>query len=122
MATDVVLTRFSTAQATEALDERTIQVDAVPEQGAVWWYGEPYVVRSVSDDDPPRVEIVLDGERLLRHAARVPPGFTLHVHRPAGLELWDAVVLNVEGGVSGYGRDPGDGDAAAGLALKDAGL
>ena len=97
-------------------------MDTVPTEGEAWWYGDPYTVRSVSGGPVPRVEAVLDAERLLRFGGRLPDGFALAVRRPAMLGLWDAVVLNVEGGVAGYGRDPGDGDAAAEAALADAGL
>lgn len=122
MGTEIVLARYAAASDAEPVDVRAARVDILPAVGGPWWYGDPYSVRSVSDDAMPRVEAVLDAERLLRFGARVPDGFVLSVRRPAALGLWDAVVLNVEGGVAGYGRDPGDGDAAAEAALRDAGL
>ena len=122
MPTEIVLARYAASSDREPVDVRAGRVDVLPAAGETWWYGDPYSVRSVSDDPVPRVEAVLDAERLLRFGARLPDGFALSVRRPASLGLWDAVVLNVEGGVAGYGRDPDDGDAAAEVALRDAGL
>lgn len=122
MSTAIVVARFAAAESSEPVDERTLNVDRVPAPGDAWWYGDPYRVRAVTEGAVPRVEIVFDVARRLRFGSRVPDGFLLSVRRPAALREWDAVVLNVEGGVSGYGRDPDDGDAAAEAALRDAGL
>ncbi|MGI9539970.1 MAG: hypothetical protein ACR2N6_07465 [Miltoncostaeaceae bacterium] len=122
MTTEILLARFASAAAAVPVDERAVRVDRVPAVGEAWWHGDPYAVRAVSADPVPRVEAVFDVVRRLGFDERVPDGFLLTVRRPAGLGEWDAVVLNVEGGVSGYGRDPDDGDAAAEAALHDAGL
>lgn len=122
MGTPIILVRFAAEDSPEAVDERALEVDRVPAPGEAWWYGDPYRVRAVTEGPVPRVEIVFDVARRMRFGSRVPDGFLLTVRRPATVQAWDAVVLNVEGGVSGYGRDPDDGDAAAEAALRDAGL
>ncbi len=122
MPVTVLLARYAAPDATEAFDDREVGLDALPATGDVLWLNQPYAVREVTGDAPPRVHAALDAERWLRLVARLPLEYTLSVFRPAGLGAFDAVVGNVEGGVRGYGRHATDGEAAAEAALRDARL
>ena len=122
MPVTVLLARYDGPDAPQALDERELELDALPEVGDVLWLNQPYAVRRVGDEAPARVEAELDAERWLRLMARLPLEYTLNVFRPAGLGAFDAVVGNVEGGVRGYGRHATDGQQAAEAALRDARL
>jgi hypothetical protein len=114
--------RYPSDDATLAIDAQEVETFALPEEGSVYWWRDPYRVRRVTPGDPPTVELVLDQERDHRYRSDLLPGWTLEAGRGSDTEYWHATVFGPGGDIRGHVPFCETGDEAVERARVDAGL